>query len=181
MKVVYWIGKMEESMERVLKVHWTVLSVSIWELALDREIGQKKKEREKLGPEAGFSKVPKTFRARKAICGTANPSFWKADLLTCFQGNKKLNDCEVWRLKSSPFLRYTENCDTRKWSVKFRDVRETGPRGLFLESSENSSGPKSHFGNCYPLVSIDWSLNLFSRYQKAKWLWSLMAKRLSIS
>ena len=96
----------------------------------------------------------------------ANPLFWKADLLTCFQGNKKLNDCEVWRLKSSPFLRYRENCDTRKWSVKFRDVRETGPRGLFLESSENSSGPKSHFGNCYPLVSIDWSLNLFSRYQK---------------
>ena len=38
---------------------------------------------------------PVSRRARKAICGTANPLFWKADLLTCFQGNKKQNDCEV--------------------------------------------------------------------------------------
>ena len=29
--------------------------------------------------------------------------------------------------KSSPFLRYEGNCDTRKWPVKFRDFRETGP------------------------------------------------------
>ena len=35
----------------------------------------------------------------------------------------------VWRLNSSPFLRYKGNCDTRKWPVKFRDFRETGPRG----------------------------------------------------
>ena len=40
-------------------------------------------------PGARFSKVPKTFRARKAICEIANHLFWKADLLTCFQGNKK--------------------------------------------------------------------------------------------
>ena len=44
---------------------------------------------------ACFSKAPKTFRARKAICETTNRMFWKADLLTCFQGNKKKNDCEV--------------------------------------------------------------------------------------
>ena len=25
------------------------------------------------------------------------------------------------------FLRYKGNCDTRKWPVKFRDFRETGP------------------------------------------------------
>ena len=31
------------------------------------------------------------------------------------------------------------------WGAKcFRDFRETGPRGLFLESPENHSGPKSH-------------------------------------
>ena len=70
-------------------------------------------------PGARFSKVPKTFRARKAICETANRLFWKADLLTCFQGNKKQNGF-------SPFLRYKGNCDTRKWPVKFRDFRETG-------------------------------------------------------
>ena len=67
------------------------------------------------------------FRARKAICETANRLFCGADHLTCLQGNKEKNDCEVWRLKSSPFLRYKGNGDTRKWPVKFRDFRETGP------------------------------------------------------
>ena len=46
-------------------------------------------------PGARFSKVPKTFRDRKAICEIANRLFWKAGLLTCFQGNKKKNNCEV--------------------------------------------------------------------------------------
>ena len=54
----------------------------------------------------------------------------QADFLTWFQGNKKKNKCEVWRLKSSPFLRYKGNCDTRKWPGKFQDFRETGPRTL---------------------------------------------------
>ena len=47
--------------------------------------------------------------------------------MTFFQGNKKQNDCKVWLLKSSPLLRYRGNCDYRKWPVKFRDLRETGP------------------------------------------------------
>ena len=38
---------------------------------------------------ACFSKVPISFRARKAIYETGNRLFWKADPLTCFQGNKK--------------------------------------------------------------------------------------------
>ena len=46
-------------------------------------------------PGARFSKVPKTIRARKDICETTNRLFWKADLLTRFQGNKKKNNCEV--------------------------------------------------------------------------------------
>ena len=79
------------------------------------------------GPGARFLKVPKTFRARKAICEIANRLFWKADLLTCFQGNKKKNNCELWRIKCSPFLSYKGNCDTRKWPVKFRDFWETAP------------------------------------------------------
>ena len=54
---------------------------------------------------ARFSKVPKTFRAQKAICESTNRLFSKADLLTCFQGTKRQTDFEVWRLKSSPFLR----------------------------------------------------------------------------
>ena len=44
---------------------------------------------------ARFSKVPKTFRAQKAIFETANRLLWKGDLLTCFQGNRKKNNCEV--------------------------------------------------------------------------------------
>ena len=79
-------------------------------------------------PGARFSKVPKSFRARKAICEIANRLFWKSDLLTCFQGNKNKNNCEVWRIKCSPFLSYKGNCDTRKWPVKFRDFWETAPR-----------------------------------------------------
>ena len=48
-----------------------------------------------VGPEVRFSKVPKTFRARKAICKIANRLFWKADLLTFFPGNKKKSNCQV--------------------------------------------------------------------------------------
>ena len=48
-----------------------------------------------IGPRARFSKVPKTFWARKAVCETANRLFWKAGLLTCYQGNRKKNKCEV--------------------------------------------------------------------------------------
>ena len=46
-------------------------------------------------PVTRFSKVLKTFRARKAICEPANRLFRKADLLRFFQGNKKQTDCEV--------------------------------------------------------------------------------------
>ena len=49
----------------------------------------------KLRPGARFMKVPKTIRTRKAICEIAKRLFQKADLLTCFQGNKKKNNCEV--------------------------------------------------------------------------------------
>ena len=48
-----------------------------------------------LGAVARFSKVPVSFRARKAIYEAGNCLFWKADLLTCFQGNKKKNYCKV--------------------------------------------------------------------------------------
>ena len=39
-----------------------------------------------MGPGDRFSKLLNTFRAPKAICEIANCLFWKADLLTCFQG-----------------------------------------------------------------------------------------------
>ena len=89
---------------------------------------------------ARFSKVPKTFQTRKAICEAANHLFWKVDILTRFQGNKKQNDCEFLQLKSSPFLRYKVNCHTRKWPVKFRDFRETGPCPLVAVASQLLQG-----------------------------------------
>ena len=49
---------------------------------------------EKQAPGTRFSKVPKTFQARKAICEPDNRLFRKADPFTCFQGNKKQTDCE---------------------------------------------------------------------------------------
>ena len=39
-------------------------------------------------PGARFSKVPKTFRARKAIRKTMTRSFCKTDLFICCKGNK---------------------------------------------------------------------------------------------
>ena len=60
--------------------------------ASDRYYGSRRSER-CLG--ARFSKVPKTFRARIAICEPTNRLFWNADLLTCFQGSSKQTDCEI--------------------------------------------------------------------------------------
>ena len=39
--------------------------------------------------------APKSFRARKSMSETVNRLFWKSDLLTCFQGNKKQNHVTV--------------------------------------------------------------------------------------
>ena len=82
---------------------------------------------------ARFSKVPRTFRARKAICQTAIHLFWRADLFICFQYKKNLEDCQVWWLRTSALRRYKGNCGTRNRPEKFRDFWETGP---WSESSE---------------------------------------------
>ena len=83
---------------RSLFQHVSVRSGSNWNLAVlvFEERGKPEyPEKKPLGAGARFSKVPKTFRARKTICEIANRLFWKADLLTCFQGNSKKNNCEV--------------------------------------------------------------------------------------
>ena len=78
-------------------------------------------------PGARFSKVPRTFRVRKASCQTAIRLFWKADLFTCFNYKKNQGDCEVWRPRTSALRRYKRNCGTRNRPEKFRDFWETGP------------------------------------------------------
>ena len=69
-----------------------------------------------IGSRGPFLKSPENSSGPKSqgIWETANRLFWKADLLTCFQGNKKQTNCDVWRLKSSPLLRYKGNSDTKK-------------------------------------------------------------------
>ena len=48
-----------------------------------------------LGPGARFSKVPKPFRARKAIHKSPTRLFCEAGLFICCKGNKNVNNCKV--------------------------------------------------------------------------------------
>ena len=80
-----------------------------------------------LRPGARFSKVPRTFRARKAIRKTKTCLFSKAGLFICCKVNKNTNNCKVSCLETPSFWRYKENYVTRKTPEKFRDFRETGP------------------------------------------------------
>ena len=50
-------------------------------------------------PGARFSKVPKTFRARRAIRKTSICLFCKADLFICCNGNKNQNKTAKFRLR----------------------------------------------------------------------------------
>ena len=77
---------------------------------------------------ARFSKVPRTFRARKAIRKTTTYLFCKAGLLICCKGNKNKNNCKVSCLETHSLWRYKENYVTRSTPEKFRDFRETSPR-----------------------------------------------------
>ena len=81
-------------------------------------------------PGARFSKVPKTFRARKAIRETPTCLICKAGLFICCIGNKNQNNCKVSCLETPSFWRYKENYVTRIAAEKSRDFWETGPRHL---------------------------------------------------
>ena len=50
---------------------------------------------EKQVPGARFSKVPKAFRARKAIHKTPTHLFCEAGLFICCKGNKNFDNCKV--------------------------------------------------------------------------------------
>ena len=52
---------------------------------------------------ACFSKVPRTFRARKAICKTMTCLFCIAGLFICCKGNKSKNNCKVSCLETLSF------------------------------------------------------------------------------
>ena len=81
---------------------------------------------------ACFSKVPKSHLWTCLLR--------KADLLRCFQGNKKRSDCEVWRLKSSPFLRYRgNNLWHVKMSSKVSGLSRNGPQVSNTETQRDTS------------------------------------------
>ena len=79
---------------------------------------------------ARFSRVPTTFRARKATLKTTTCLFCKAGLLIGCKGNKSKDNCKVSCLETPSFWRYKENYVTRNTPEKFRHFRETGPRSL---------------------------------------------------
>ena len=79
-------------------------------------------------PGASFSKVPKTFRARKAIRKTTTCLFCKAGPFICCKENKNQDNCKVSCLETPSFWRYKENYVSRNAPEKFQDFRETGPR-----------------------------------------------------
>ena len=58
---------------------------------------------EKRTPWARFSKVLRTFRARKAIRKITTCLFCKADLFTCCKGNKNKNNGKVSCLETPSF------------------------------------------------------------------------------
>ena len=90
-----------------------------------------------LGPGARFSKVPKPFRARKAIHKTPTRLFCEAGLFICCKGSKNVNNCKVSCLETPLFWRYKDNYVTRKDSGLSRN------RLLFLKSHETF---RAYFG-----------------------------------
>ena len=54
-------------------------------------------------PEARFSNVPKTLRAREDIRKTPTRLFCEAGLFTCCKANKNLNNCQVSCLETPSF------------------------------------------------------------------------------
>ena len=76
---------------------------------------------------ARFSKVPRTFRIRKAIRKTPTRLFCKAGPFICCKGNKNQNSRKVSWLETPSFWRYKDNYVTRSTPEKFRGFRKTGP------------------------------------------------------
>ena len=80
-------------------------------------------------PGARFSRVPKTFRARKTIREPATRLFCKAGLFICCKDDKYWNNCIVSCLETLSLWRYKENIspETRLKSFGTSDKRALGP------------------------------------------------------
>ena len=98
-------------------------------------------------PGARFSKVPRTFRARKAICKTTTCLFCKAGLSICCKGNKNKNNCKVSCLETPSFWRYKENYVIRNTPEKFSGLSRNGPLVSFDRTVEGAVPLMNHYSD----------------------------------
>ena len=108
-------------------------------------------------PGAPFSKVPRTFRARKTIRKTTTCLFCKAGLFICCKGNKNKNNCKVSCLETPSFWRCKENYVTRNTLETFRDFRETGPWSGNRTRATLVGGECFHFCPIPAPLGLEWS------------------------
>ena len=76
---------------------------------------------------ARFSKVPRTFRARKAIRKTTTYLFCKAGLLICFKGNKNKNNCKVSCFETHSVLKVQRELCHPKYARKVSGLSRNRP------------------------------------------------------
>ena len=95
-------------------------------------------------PGGRFSKVPKTFRARKAIRKTPTCLSCNAGIFICCKGNKNKCNCEVSCLETPSFWRYKENCHP-KWARKVSGLSRNRPLIRTATSSFSVNKKSSHF------------------------------------
>ena len=88
-----------------------------------------------------FSKVPRIFRARKAIRKTTTYLFCKAGLLICSKGNKNKNNCKVSCLETPSFWRYKENYKVKLWFSHLLDNLSNCLRTWKIQVTQRDSNP----------------------------------------
>ena len=103
---------------------------------------------------ARFSKVPGTFRARKASRKTMTCLFCKACLFICCKGNKNKNNCKVSCLETPSFWRYKENCVTRNTPEKPLTLLKTGWNPCRLERNSDFACMNLSFRSVHYSASV---------------------------
>ena len=117
------------------------------------------------GPGARFSKVPKTFRSRKAIRKSATCLLCKAGLFICCKGNKNKNNCKVSCLETPSFWRYKEDYGPPKNVRKVSGLSRNRPLVCF------SKVPRTfHFrkASCQTAIYLLWKADLLTCFQCEK-------------
>ena len=110
-------------------------------------------------PGARFSKVPKTFRARKAIRKTTTCLFCKAGLFRCCKGNKNKNNCKVSCFETPSFWRYKENYVTRIRPKSFGTFEKQAPDfGRLFRALVSITDCYHYVGHCAAFCLLKWRI-----------------------